>query len=93
MISPLKEEREAAKKIIGSDKYIEVYVDTPLEVCIKRDSKGLYKRALSGEISNFTGISSPYEVPTDPNYNLKEDNLPYLINTIINLLKLSRGNT
>jgi bifunctional enzyme CysN/CysC len=73
LISPLKEEREAAKKIIGSDKYIEVFVDTPLEVCIERDSKGLYKKAINGEIQNFTGINSPYERPTSPSIIISND--------------------
>jgi bifunctional enzyme CysN/CysC len=75
LILPLKEEREAAKKIIGSDKYIEVFVDTPLEVCIKRDSKGLYKRALSGEIEDFTGISSPYENPITPDWTINDKSI------------------
>lgn len=65
-ISPFIEDRENAKKIIGEDNFIEVHVDTSLDVCESRDVKGLYKKARSGEIPNFTGIDSPYEEPTKP---------------------------
>ena len=65
-ISPFNEDRENAKRIIGESKFIEVYVDCPLEICEQRDTKGLYRKAKKGEIKDFTGISSPYEVPEDP---------------------------
>ena len=65
-ISPLKKDREKARKIIGDKDFLEIFVDTPLEVCEKRDVKGLYKKARKGEISNFTGIGSPYEAPESP---------------------------
>lgn len=65
-ISPYRSDRERAKKIIGEDNFIEVYVSTPLEECERRDVKGLYKKARAGEIPNFTGISSPYEAPVNP---------------------------
>ncbi len=61
-ISPFEQDRMEAKRIIGDD-YIEIYVSTPIEVCEERDVKGLYKKARSGEIPNFTGINSPYEEP------------------------------
>jgi len=64
-ISPFKVERENAKKIIG-DNFVEVYVDCPLEVCEQRDVKGLYKKAREGKIKDFTGISSPFEIPEHP---------------------------
>ncbi len=64
-ISPLRESREYARKVIGEG-FVEVYVKAPLEVCKQRDPKGLYKKALAGEIRDFTGISSPYEEPTNP---------------------------
>jgi bifunctional enzyme CysN/CysC len=64
-ISPYEEDRQNASTIIG-DAYIEIYVNTSLEICEARDPKGLYKKARNGEISNFTGISSPYEVPLHP---------------------------
>jgi bifunctional enzyme CysN/CysC len=62
-ISPFRREREMARELIGPDNMIEVYVNTPLEVCEQRDPKGLYKRARSGQLPNMTGIDSPYEVP------------------------------
>ena len=65
-ISPFTQERERARNIIGNENFIEVYVECPLEVCEQRDVKGLYARARKGEIPNFTGITSPYEEPKDP---------------------------
>lgn len=65
-ISPFDVDREMARGIIGEDRYIEVYVSTPLEECERRDIKGLYKKARAGEIPNFTGIGSPYEAPEHP---------------------------
>ena len=65
-ISPYASDRAKAREIIGSDNFIEVYVSTPLEECERRDIKGLYKKARDGKIPNFTGISSPYEVPVNP---------------------------
>jgi len=65
-ISPTNEMRNMAREIIGEDDFLEVFIDTPLEVCEQRDPKGLYKKARSGEIKNFTGISAPFEVPTHP---------------------------
>lgn len=61
-ISPYRSDRRVARDIVG-DRFIEVYVSTPLEECEKRDVKGLYQRARAGKISDFTGISSPYEKP------------------------------
>jgi len=65
-ISPFATEREMARELIGKEKFIEVFVDTPLEEAEKRDTKGLYQKARSGEIPNFTGIGSPYEPPETP---------------------------
>jgi adenylylsulfate kinase len=65
-ISPTEEIRQMAKNIIGKDDFIEVFVNAPFEVCEKRDVKGLYSKARKGEIKNFTGIDSPYEVPDNP---------------------------
>jgi bifunctional enzyme CysN/CysC len=65
-ISPFEKERRLAREIAGDIDFTEVYVDTPLAVCEQRDPKGLYKRARAGEIKNFTGIDSPFEVPVDP---------------------------
>lgn len=64
-ISPYRRDRENAREIIGAD-FLSVYVSTPIEECEKRDAKGLYKKARCGEIPNFTGITSPYEVPENP---------------------------
>lgn len=63
-ISPFRAEREMARELIGEDHFIEVFVDTPLEVCEQRDPKGLYKKARNGQLPNMTGINSPYETPT-----------------------------
>ncbi len=63
-ISPYRQAREAARREIG--RFVEVYVDCPLDVCVARDVKGLYARALRGEIEHFTGVSDPYEPPVDP---------------------------
>ncbi|QYJ67291.1 adenylyl-sulfate kinase [Flavobacterium litorale] len=66
-VSPLQKDRELVKSIIGANNFVEVFVDTSLEECEKRDVKGLYKKARAGEIKNFTGIDAPYEAPTQPN--------------------------
>ena len=65
-ISPTDEIRQMAKEIVGEDDFLEVFIDTPLEVCEQRDPKGLYKKARTGEIKNFTGISAPFEAPKSP---------------------------
>ncbi|MCU7942081.1 MAG: adenylyl-sulfate kinase [Candidatus Thiodiazotropha sp. (ex Cardiolucina cf. quadrata)] len=65
-ISPIREDRERARGLFPHGDFIEVYVSCPLEVCESRDVKGLYKKARSGEIPNFTGISAPYDVPDKP---------------------------
>lgn len=70
-ISPFRAERRMARELVGEGEFLEVYVDTPLNECIARDPKGLYKRALAGEIKNFTGVDQPYEVPEDPELHLK----------------------
>ncbi|WP_462253003.1 adenylyl-sulfate kinase [Ekhidna sp.] len=65
-ISPFKEDREAARQLVGEENFVEIHVDCPLEVCEERDVKGLYKKARAGEIKYFTGITSPFEEPTNP---------------------------
>ena len=65
-ISPIQEDREFARTLVGPDKFFEVYCNCPLSECERRDVKGLYKKARRGEIKEFTGISSPYEAPNDP---------------------------
>lgn len=68
-ISPFRHEREMARNLIGQD-FLEIFVDTPLAICETRDPKGLYVKARKGEIANFTGISSPYEAPENPEITL-----------------------
>ena len=76
-ISPYAQTRNEVKKFIGHDRFVEVFVDTPLEVCEQRDVKGLYAKARAGEIKGFTGIDDPYEAPRDPEIRLDTvDNTP-----------------
>ena len=70
-ISPFKEDRARARSIMNQGEFVEVFIDTPLEVCESRDPKGLYKKARAGEISNFTGISSAFDVPEQPEIHVK----------------------
>ena len=70
-ISPFRSERQLARDLMEPGEFLEVFIDTPLEECVRRDPKGLYKRALTGEIRNFTGIDSPYEPPEEPEIHLK----------------------
>ena len=65
-ISPFRAEREMARGLMGRDEFIEIFVDTPLEICEQRDPKGLYRKARRGELRNFTGLDSPYERPDTP---------------------------
>jgi adenylylsulfate kinase len=69
-ISPLTSQRERIRNIVGEDNFIEIYINTPLEICIQRDVKGLYQKAIAGEIKDFTGISAPYEVPKNPHLTI-----------------------
>jgi len=70
-ISPYREDRASAREIVGDDRFVEVFVDAPLETCEARDPKGLYKKARSGEIAEFTGVSAPYEPPENPQVHLE----------------------
>ena len=72
-ISPYIIDREGVKQIVGNDNFIEIYVNTSLEECEKRDTKGLYKKAREGEIKDMTGISSPYEAPINPDLEVATD--------------------
>jgi adenylylsulfate kinase len=72
-ISPFRKDREKVRAIVGNDRFIEIFVDCPIEVCIERDPKGIYARALRGEIKEFTGISSPYETPENPDIVIHSD--------------------
>ncbi|RKX51929.1 MAG: adenylyl-sulfate kinase [Thermotoga sp.] len=72
-ISPYREDRERARSLLKEGEFIEVYLKCPLEVLMERDPKGLYKKALAGEIKEFTGISAPYEEPLNPEIVLETD--------------------
>jgi len=74
-ISPTNEIRAMAKSIVGKEDFLEVFVSAPLEVCENRDIKGLYAKARTGEIPDFTGISSPFDIPPDPDLVLKTDEM------------------
>lgn len=88
-ISPYISDRQSARQIIGEGSFVEVYVSTPLEECEKRDVKGLYKKARAGEIPNFTGISSPYEPPVNPEIEIDTSkiSLDEAVDIIIERLK------
>ncbi|MEK3937615.1 adenylyl-sulfate kinase [Sporosarcina sp. FSL W7-1349] len=72
-ISPFQEDRDTVRALLEEDEFVEVYISSPLEVCEERDPKGLYKKARAGEIPGFTGISSPYEAPVNPEITLHTD--------------------
>jgi bifunctional enzyme CysN/CysC len=71
LISPFREDRDQVRALLAADEFIEVFVDTPLSECERRDRKGLYRRARAGEIVNFTGVDSPYEPPLEPELHLR----------------------
>lgn len=87
-ISPFRRERDLARSLVGGD-FLEIYVDTPLQVCESRDPKGLYGRARKGEIAEFTGISSPYEPPENPELTLRtaEETVEQSVDRIIDYLR------
>lgn len=89
IISPFENDRNMARELVEKDEFIEVFVDTPLSICEQRDPKGLYKRARSGEIKNFTGITSPYESPKNPEIHLQNthSSIKKHVNEIIEYLK------
>ncbi|MAZ93058.1 MAG: adenylyl-sulfate kinase [Lentimicrobiaceae bacterium] len=87
-ISPTNEIRNMAKEIIGEDNLFEVFVDSPIEVCEQRDIKGLYKKARAGKIKNFTGIDSPFEIPSNPSLvlNTSEKNVEVCVQELLEKL-------
>lgn len=95
-ISPTKAMRDLAKSIIGDDRFIEVYVNAPLDVCEKRDVKGLYAKARQGLIKNFTGIDSAFEPPLKPDIEVRTDfwsidkTARYMLRRIIPKIKYRR---
>lgn len=84
-VSPTNTIRNAAKEIIGAEDFVEVFIDTPLEICEQRDVKGLYKKARAGEIKDFTGINAPFETPKNPTIVVKTANktVEESVNTIL----------
>lgn len=74
-ISPFASDRNLVRELVREGEFIEVFIDTPLEVCEQRDPKGLYKKARAGEIKEFTGIDSPYEVPEAPEVHIVNDGI------------------
>lgn len=69
-VSPYREDRENVKRIVGYENFIEIFVNTPIEECERRDVKGLYAKARAGEIKNFTGVNAPYEAPMAPDVEI-----------------------
>jgi adenylylsulfate kinase len=90
-ISPFRSDRDMVRKLVGEGEFIEIFVDTPLEVCEERDPKGLYKKARAGQIKNFTGLDSPYEAPLKPELVIKtaEKSVEEIANDIVAYLKQS----
>jgi len=88
-ISPFEKERQLARKLVPHGDFIEIYCHCDLEICEERDVKGLYKKARSGEITNFTGISSPYETPKNPEIKINTglNSLESCVDQVINLLE------
>jgi len=88
LISPYKETREYARKNLQN--FVEIHVKAPVEVCIKRDPKGLYKKALRGEIHNFTGIDDPYEEPENPELIIETSkyNIDQCVGQILHYIKI-----
>ena len=74
-VSPYKKDRENIARIVGNDNFVEIFVNTSIEECEKRDVKGLYKKARAGEIKDFTGVNAPYEAPDKPDVEIITDGL------------------
>ena len=74
-ISPFITDREIVRNLVDKYEFVEIFIDTPIDICEERDPKGLYKKARLGEIKNFTGIDSPYERPVNPEIHLKNYNI------------------
>jgi len=91
-ISPFRSERRMARELVGAGEFIEIFVDTPLEVCMTRDPKGLYEKARAGTIKNFTGIDSPYEPPERAQLTIRTVEAPAEIQaeTILRYLRDNR---
>jgi adenylylsulfate kinase len=88
-VSPYKKDRDNVRKIVKDVNFIEIFINTSIEECERRDVKGLYKKARAGEIKNMTGISAPYEVPEKPDIEIKTNkkSLEEAVHDIINFIK------
>lgn len=87
LVSPFASDRDAARALFASDEFIEVFVDTPAQLCAERDPKGLYRRAKLGQITNMTGVGQSYEAPSDPELRLSgEGDITVLTDKIVSLL-------
>lgn len=88
-ISPFISDRQQVRALLSEEQFLEVFIDTPLEICEQRDPKGLYKKARAGEIKHFTGIDSEYQAPTDAEIHVKtaqasiDECAQYIVNTLI----------
>lgn len=96
-ICPLESQRKLARKIIGNENFLEVYVDCPFEICEERDVKGLYAKARAGQVANFTGRSSAFEAPHSPDLHLKtheetpDESLRKLVNFVLPHISLKKS--
>ena len=88
-VSPYREDRENVKRIVGYENFVEVFVNTPIEECERRDVKGLYEKARAGEIKNFTGVNAPYETPMAPDVEIDTTviSVEEAVNILLNELK------
>ena len=88
-VSPYKADRESVKKIVNNENFIEIYINTSVEECERRDVKGLYEKARKGEIKNMTGISAPYEAPENPDIEIKteENTIEESVKKIVEFIK------
>ena len=86
-VSPTEEIRNNAKKIIGVNDFVEVFINTPIEVCEKRDIKGLYAKARKGEIKDFTGVNAPFDLPKKADIEIKDLTIEKSVETIFSYLQ------
>jgi adenylyl-sulfate kinase len=85
-ISPYRDGRDKARDAAGADRFFEIFLDTPLEECERRDAKGLYRRARVGDLADFTGVSAPYEPPPDPDLHIRGGSVEESVDKISSLL-------
>ncbi len=86
-ISPYEKERSFVRNLVKENEFVEVFVDTPLKICEKRDTKGLYKKAREGLIKDFTGINAPYEKPKSPEVHIQQEEISDAIKKILEVIK------